>query len=177
MEGRPTREVALPARGLGELRRALRDEVGPLATVRGLHAAGFSAGDGLFQAFTRTLDGPAVEMAHDELWERVSRFFQQKGWGSLQHRQPHPGIGVLESPDWAEAEAGTENQPSCSFATGLLSGFLSQLAGGDVAVIEVGCASRGDRACTFAFGSEAAVHGLYGHLVEGAAFEAALEQL
>lgn len=177
MEGRPPREIALPARGLGELRRALREQVGPLAAVHGLHAAGFSAGEGLFQAFGRSLDAPAGELANEELWDRISRFFQQKGWGTLFHRQPHPGIGVVESPDWAEAEPGTESQPSCSFATGLLSGFLSRLAGGDVAVIEVGCASRGDASCTFAFGSESTVHALYGHLLEGAGLEAALERL
>lgn len=159
------------------MRRALRDQVGPLAAVHGLHAAGFAAGHELFESFVQTLEAPAGEMGRDELWEKISRFFQRKGWGSLRHHQPHPGIGVLDSADWAEAEANTESQPACSFATGLLSGFLSPLAGGDVAVIEVGCASRGDPSCSFAFGSEAAVHDLYGHLLEGAAFEAALERL
>lgn len=177
MEVRPLREVALPSRGFTELRRSLRDEVGPLAAVHGLHAAGFGVGEDLFGAFVRSLDRPLREVPESELWDRLSRFFQQKGWGTLRHRPLHTGVGILESPDWAEAERGTESQPSCAFSTGVLSNFLTLAAGGPVAVLEVGCASRGDDVCSFAFGSETAIHELYGHLLEGVGLDDALARL
>lgn len=177
MEVRPLREVALPAKGFAELRRSLRDEVGALAAVHGLHAAGFSAGEDLFHGFARTLDTAVRGVPEDELWERVARFFKQKGWGTLRHRSLHPGIGILESADWAEAVPGAESQPSCAFTTGVLSNFLTLAAGGPVAVLEVTCSSRGDDLCGFAFGSEAAVHELYGHLLEGASLDDALARL
>jgi hypothetical protein len=46
-----------------------------------------------------------------------------------------------------------------------------------VAVLEVACRSRGSDACQFVFGSEAAIHELYGRLMEDADLEAALASL
>jgi len=177
MDARAAREVALPAKGLSRLRRSLREEMGPLAAVHGLHAAGYGAGEDMFDAFTLSLEAPPTELPEAALWERLSRFFQQKGWGTLRHHALHSGVGVLESVDWAEAERDTESQPSCAFTTGLLSSFLTLVAGGPVAVLEVGCASRGDSACRFAFGSESAIHQLYAHLLEGAELDDALARL
>lgn len=177
MEARPPREVALPAQGFARLRHALRDEVGPLAAVHGLHAAGYGVGEAFFALFTRTLEADPGQVPEEELWGRLSRFFQQKGWGTLQHRAAHPGVGLLETFDWAEVERETETQPACAFTAGLLSSFLTGLAGGPVAVLEVACASRGDDGCVFAFGSETAIHELYGHLLEGAALDDALALL
>ena len=51
------------------------------------------------------------------------------------------------------------------------------MAGGPVAVLEVTCRTRGDDACAFAFGSEGAVHELYGKLLEGADLDGALDAL
>ncbi|UCC25197.1 MAG: hypothetical protein JSU98_15960 [Gemmatimonadales bacterium] len=177
MEVRPLREVALPAKGFAELRRSLRDEVGALAAVHGLHAAGFGVGEDLFRAFQRTADRPVRELPEEDLWDRLARFFAQKGWGTLRQRSLHPGIGILESQDWAESVPGTESQPSCAFTTGVLSNFLTLAAGGPVAVLEVTCTSRGDDACGFAFGSEVVVHELYGHLLEGVGLDDALARL
>lgn len=181
MEVRPPREVALPARALSRLRASLGDEVGPLAAVHGLHAAGYAAGEELFDGFARSLDRPIRDLAEGELWERLERFFRQKGWGTLRHRPLHPGIGGLEAADWAEVEpdAGSAPgaEPSCAFTTGMLSAFLSRVAEGAVAVLEVSCASAGDGACLFAFGSESAVHLLHAELLEGAGVEDALARL
>lgn len=177
MEGRPSREVALPARGLTGLRRSLREEVGPLASVHGLHAAGYAAGEDLYEAFSRGRDREVHQMASRDFWEELARFFQRKGWGALEHRTPHPGIGLLMGRDWAEAEPESESQPSCAFSAGLLSHFLTLAAGGPVAVLEVECLSRGDQACSFAFGSERAVHDLYGQLLEGLSLDDALARL
>ena len=59
----------------------------------------------------------------------------------------------------------------------LLSHFLTLAAGGPVAVLEVSCLSRNDDGCTFAFGSEDAVHRLHRHLVEGLSLDEALARL
>jgi hypothetical protein len=177
MQARPLREVALPALGLSKIRLALREEVGPVAAVHALHSAGFAAGAELFQEFQRTLQAELGELPEPVLWERLAAFFRQRGWGSLGHRRVHPGVGLLESPDWAEAVPHTEEQPQCAFSTGLLSNFLTLLAGSPVAVLEVRCRSRGDDACSLAFGSEATIQRLYERLLEGDTLDEALQQL
>ena len=169
------REVAFPARALLHIRRALREETDPLATVHALHAAGYGCGEDIFGQFSR--GAVLTEVDHQSFWAGVSTFFQSRGWGRLTHSAPHPGIGVLESRDWAEAEGGEESQPSCAFTAGMLSNFLSMAAGGGVAVLETTCRARGDDSCSFAFGSEDAIHSLYGHLLDGRTVPEALEQL
>ena len=46
-----------------------------------------------------------------------------------------------------------------------------------MAVLEVECRGRGGPSCSFAFGSESAVHELYGHLVDGGNLDGALSAL
>lgn len=177
MDSRAPREVALPARGLVRLRMSLRDEVGQLASVHSLHAAGYGSGEDLFDAFARELDGSPGSIPAPDLWARIARFFAARGWGTLRHGELHPGVGELRAENWAEAVPDSESQPSCAFTTGLLSSFLTRLAGDSVAVLEVRCASRGDGHCAFAFGAETTIHDLYGLLLEGASLPDALEQL
>lgn len=177
MESRPTREVALPARGLTEIRRSLREEVGALASVHALHAAGYAAGEELFRSFARGHEDDLHQMEGAAFWSALSRFFSSRGWGQLGHEQAHPGVGLLRSEDWAEAESDSENQPSCAFSAGLLSHFLTLAAGGPIAVLEVECVSGGSGCCTFAFGSEGAIHELYGHLLEGTSVGDALARV
>jgi hypothetical protein len=55
-----------------------------------------------------------------------------------------------------------------------MSGLLSQIAGGPVAVLEVSCRTRGDDACRFGFGSERAITDLHGLLLDGADLDSAL---
>lgn len=174
---RSSREVAIPAEALAQLRTALRGEAGDLPTVHALHAAGFEAGGRLFEAFVASLDGGLDGLPQDQFWGRVGAFFRDRGWGSLEHETPHPAIGFLHAPDWAEASPGDEDQPSCAFGSGMLSQFLSRIAGGPVAVLETSCRSAGARGCTFAFGSEDAIHAFYGHLVEGRTVADALSRL
>jgi hypothetical protein len=46
-----------------------------------------------------------------------------------------------------------------------------------VAVLEVDCRARGADRCCFAFGSEVAIHDLYGHLLDGSDLDDALAAL
>ena len=180
MEGsdRSTRDVAIPAVGLASLREALRREAGPLPAIHALHAAGFGAGQALWDSLRR---GPGRELLGlDEagFWTKLAAVLGRRGWGNLTHRDAHPGVGLLSSTDWAEAQgASGERQPSCTFSSGMLSALLSGVAGGPVAVLEVTCRTRGDDRCTFAFGSAATVHDLYGLLLDGQDLDSALGAL
>lgn len=171
---RSRRDLLLPAAALTALRRGLRAEAGPLVAAHALHAAGFVAGDSLFEGFAESLNRPVGELGARRFWAQLSEFLSRRGWGSLAHREVSPALGTVSSADGAEAEgAGEERQPSCHFTMGLLANLLGRAAGGAVSVLEVRCRGRGDAECCFAFGSEAAVHALYGKLLDGEVFEEA----
>jgi hypothetical protein len=172
------REIAIPAFVFDSLREELEKEAGTLQTVRALHSAGYRAGLAAAASVDQEAGGDSFSQSPDRFWSGLSGFFAKRGWGALRHSTPHQAIGVLTSPDWAEASS-DDPQPdgSCSFSTGFLSGLLSQLAGGPVAVLEVSCRTRGDGTCEFAFGSETAIHDLYGTMLDGGDFQSALEAL
>jgi hypothetical protein len=173
-KGSAPREIAVPVSVFGSLRTELAKEAGTLPTVHALHSAGYRAGT---DAAT-TLAGGTPTLGQDLFWARLADFFAKRGWGTLQHHSPHAAVGILSSPDWAEAGDGNvDPDASCCFSTGFLSGLLSELADGPVAVLEVGCRTRGEDACRFAFGSEAAIHDLYGRLLDGVDLDGALAAL
>ena len=173
-----TRYVSIPAVGLTELRRRLQREAGALATIRALHAAGYRAGQALWESLSRgSAREPLTELDGRAFWERLSAVLGGRGWGSFTHRTVHPGIGLLESRDWAEADAHDTEQSSCSLSTGLMAGLLTGAAAGPIAVLETSCRTRGDERCTFAFGATQTVHDLYGLLLDGHSLESALSCL
>ncbi len=172
------REVALPASCFTALRRSLTEEAGSLTATHVLHAAGFQAGEALYETFSAGLNAPASSLSEGAFWESLSTFLLRRGWGSLAMEKIHPAIGLLKSRDWAEADPeAEESQPTCSFGAGFLSTLLTHVAGGPVAVLHVSCRSRGDEECGFAFGSESAIHLLYGRLLDGQGLEEALSGL
>lgn len=172
------REVAVPISLLTSLRDELEEEVGTLPTVRALHKAGYQAGLHAAAQLHQEAGGDAFHVDRDAFWIHLHGYFAKRGWGALGHRAVHDAIGLLSSADWAEATLGDPDPDgSCCFSTGFLSGLLSQIAGGPVAVLEVGCRTRGGSSCDFAFGSEGAIHELYGQLLEGTDLEGALAAL
>lgn len=171
------REIAVPVSIFGSLRGELEKEAGTLPTVHALHNAGFRAGSAAAATLGGNGEDPAT-LPQGAFWSRVSDFFSKRGWGTLRHDAAHEGVGLLFSSDWAEAsEQVVEADASCCFSTGFLSGLLTELAGGPVAVLEVGCRTRGAEACRFAFGAEEVIHDLYGRLLNGSDFDAALAEL
>lgn len=149
-----------------------------MVATRVMQAAGYEAGEELHEALAAAGGRSPGGLGRSEFWTRLGDFLRTRGWGSLRMEQIHAGIGILTSPDWAEAaDATDETQPSCPFSSGLLSGLLSRTAGGPVAVLQVACTSRGDEACTFAFGSEAAIDALYRLMLDGVDLSAALDRL
>jgi hypothetical protein len=172
------REIAVPVSLFESLRGELASEAGTLQTVRAMHHAGYHSGLAAAALVDLEAGGRSFSLGQAAFWTRLTKYFAKRGWGTLRHSAPHPAIGMLTSADWAEARLDdVDPDASCSFSSGFLSGLLSQLAGGPVAVLEVGCRSRGDTSCDFAFGSETAIHELYGHLLDGRAFDASLMAL
>jgi predicted hydrocarbon binding protein len=172
------REVALPVAVFDALRDAIETEMGTLEAVSALHQAGYAAGRYAALTLNRDSGGDALQLSSSGFWTQLSAYFDKRGWGSLAHRSAHPAIGILSSPEWAEASPSENGAESgCAVSAGFLSGLLSQLAGGAVGVLEVRCRGRGDDACEFAFGSETAIHDLYGRMLEGDDLDRALEAL
>jgi hypothetical protein len=172
------REVAVPVAVFDALRDAIESEIGTLETVSALHHAGYAAGRFAALTLNRDSGGDALKLSSAGFWTQLSNYFDKRGWGSLAHRTPHPAIGILSSTEWAEASTKADTDESgCAVSAGFLSGLLSQLAGGAVGVLEVRCRGRGDDACEFAFGSETAIHDLYGRMLDGDDVDQALEAL
>jgi len=176
----PTHEVVVPAGVFALLRGELGREVGTLPSVRAMHHAGYQTGSVAGEAFLRSRPDAPEALDQRVFWGDVARYCRDRGWGTLTHESPHPGFGILRSTDWSEA-SGTESpddpEGSCAFTTGYLTGFLSACARAPLAVLEVTCRSRGDDACRFAFGSEEAVHELYGRMLNGLPLSDALSEL
>lgn len=176
--GGPAREIALPLAAFNALRSEILEHAGMLGTVRALHQAGYQAGLSAATAVHQGAGGDSFRLSEPGFWSNLADYFTRRGWGTLSHESLHPAVGMLTTKDWAEANPDdAEPEASCSFSAGFLSGLLSQLAGGPVAVLEVDCRTRGDGRCAFAFGSEGAIHELYGAMVDGADLQAALEAL
>lgn len=173
----PFAEIVVPASLFGELRVALEKEAGPLPAVHALHAAGYSAGVAAVAALGAGGGEDVMALPQDVFWARISDFFARRGWGSLVHEAAHEAVGLLTSEDWAEGSGPRGDDASCSFTTGFLSGMLTTVAGGPVAVLEIGCRARGDGRCSFAFGSALAIHDLYGKLLQGSDVPGALASL
>jgi hypothetical protein len=171
------REVAVPAAAFAALAHAFSEQGGALAAIHGLHAGGYGAGDLFYERLMQGFSGKLGGVDEREFWRSLSRFLAKKGWGTLAHRAPHPGVGLLVSRDWAEADGGGGRQPSCAFSVGLLSHLLTRAAGAPIAVLEVSCRAAGDDACAFAFGSEATIDELYGLLLDGKGIEQAFAEL
>ena len=172
------REIAVPASVFESLRGELQKEVGATQTVRALHYAGYHAGLSAAATMDAESNGRTRSLSERGFWDRLESYFSSRGWGNLGHRSAHPGVGMLSSPDWAESDRDElDAAGSCSFSAGFLSGVLTKVAGGPIAVLEVGCRSRGASRCDFAFGSETAIQQLYGRMVRGEDLDTALSNL
>lgn len=173
----PVSEILVPATLFGDLRAALENEAGSLVAVHALHAAGYANGVAAAAAVRNAPDEDLMALPQDVFWNRVTSFLARRGWGNLTREDSHEAVGLLTSPDWAEGTGPAGDDASCSFSAGFFSGLLTTLAGGPVAVLEITCRARGDERCSFAFGNAAAIHGLYGKLVEGSDLPSALASL
>jgi predicted hydrocarbon binding protein len=171
-------ELALPAAALGALRNALTASVGAEAAADALRAAGHAAGDAFYRILAAGDDDAVAGLGADRFWARLALLFSARGWGQLSFDEAHPGVGSLHATDWAEAAGdGDAAAASCHLTTGLLANLLGQVAGSEVAVLEVECRARGDQRCRFLFGGTEAVYAVYDRLSAGDAPDAALARI
>lgn len=176
------RLVRWPTHSWTAVHEVLEAELGMMEGARLAREVGFAQGSALHELFRNWLaaesqGAAAAELETDVFWERVADFAEYLGLGRLQVDLGHPGMAMLSSNDWFEAARSGLEQPSCHLTTGLLAAFLHEIAGQDLAVMEVECRSSGGRDCTFVVGSESTLEALHLRMVAGAEFPGALAAL
>ena len=168
------REIAIPASAFATVRRALEAELGADGAADVLRQSGHAAGDAMASFF----DEDTADRGAADCWRRLAELLAARGWGSLEHSDPNPGIGALDSPDWAEADpAAGAARPSCFFTTGLFANLLGRFAGDTVGVLEVECRSRGDLRCRFLFGAPSALERIDDAVAAGRGADAAIAEM
>jgi predicted hydrocarbon binding protein len=150
------------------------------AAASSLYEAGYAGGGALHDAFVRWCRSKklpiAENMATSEFALHASAFFSELGMGALEVGTLHDAAVTLDSTNWAEAEPSTGMQfPGCYLSSGMLTEFLSRLAGSPVTVIEVECRSMGAKRCRFLVGSAETIQQVYEGITQGTAYEVVLQ--
>lgn len=166
--------VKIGKRALHQLRVALERETGPQATLV-LREAGFAGGEALYHAFTQWTNeryglGSPQDLDVKFLTEALSGFFKDSGWGDVATTNLSSSIMAFDSPDWAEAESGSAEYPSCHFSTGMLADFFTRIAGTQMAVMEVECRSHGDPHCRYLVGGPDALTYVFERMSQGVGY-------
>jgi predicted hydrocarbon binding protein len=150
------------------LERTLGDQAAPV-----LQEVGYTSGPEVYRAFTAWLrtradvpDPSDLDAAF--LGAMLSEFFHEAGWGTLTiERLGHAALAI-DTVEWAEARPGAAAPaPSCHLTTGLLSAFMTELAGDVMAVMQVECLTCGDDRCRFLVGSPATLQQVFEAMTEG----------
>jgi predicted hydrocarbon binding protein len=150
------------------LERTLGDQAAPL-----LQEVGYASGPEIYQSFkswlyTRADVADPSELEASLLSSTLSEFFQEKGWGTVTIEQLGDAILAIDTADWAEAGTDTSaTTPWCHLTTGLFAAFMTELAGGVMAVMQVECLACGDDRCRFLAGSPTALHRVFEAMMEG----------
>lgn len=169
--------ISIPAASLHALRRALKSagqDAGEL-----LQNAGAAAGPTMFTAFGEWLhtergvdDVGHLDQAHFD--EALSAFFGHLGWGTVTVTPLGGGFLAIDSMDWAEAEVGGSEWPTCHFSAGMLPAFLGRVTGHALGALETECRSSGDATCKFVVGAPENLKVLYGRITAGTSLEEAV---
>ncbi len=168
--------VQIPAGMISSMRRALAGDREPLEAVNLLRQVGYEAGEQVHAALAGRLaadGGDPREMDADRFWQGVSDYFEGIGWGRVEHRRLHPGVGALDLVDWLEA--GSDGGPAgCHLSTGFFTDLLGRVAGAGVVVMEVPAEPGRSR---LLFGSGETLGEVYQSLASGASLDEALGRL
>ena len=173
--------IAFPRASLGALRTALiRDTGGAFATF--LQEAGYAGGDAIFASFRGWLAdrgaGTPEAMGVELFQAQAAEYFREMGWGSMEITPLHDVVAIVESTDWAEADAnGGLPYPACHYSTGLFADFFGRTAEAPLAVLEVECRSSGSHRCRFLVGSAEVMGHLYDRMAAGASYDEAAAEL
>ncbi|MGH7582214.1 MAG: V4R domain-containing protein [Gemmatimonadales bacterium] len=145
---------------------------GPGMAADILEEAGFASGEQLAASWrARIEERTGIDDAGrlDAAWfgPLFDEMCRGLGWGTIAV-VPVGGRALLfSSADWAEAQPGSGDQPSCYFTCGCLAAFLSNQAGASLGVGEVECRSKGDRQCRFLAGSAETLATVYDLITAG----------
>ncbi|HET6762582.1 MAG TPA: hypothetical protein VFH27_02895 [Longimicrobiaceae bacterium] len=174
-----SRFLHVPADLLSSVRRALVNDREPLEAVTLLREVGYEVGGSVYGDLWDHVShdnggAHALSVPAERFWESASGYFQGLGWGTLEHSQPHPGIGAVDLVDWMEAGS-DGGPPGCHISTGLFTDLLMRLADGEpVVVMEVPAGSGRSR---LLFGSQEALGAVYAALQGGATPDQAIASL
>jgi predicted hydrocarbon binding protein len=170
--------VALPRAALAALRTALVANGGPYAATA-LQEAGYAGGEALFAAFSAWLREresadvgalPVVRFA-----DRAGEYFRACGWGSLAVGTLGDALVTLDSDDWWEDDpAADTGAPGSPLSIGLFASFFSQLAGEQLAVLQVESRAAGGHRARFLIGGADVMDHVYDQLRQGAPYEDAI---
>ncbi len=170
--------LALTRASLIALRAALLRDGGPGAAVY-LQEAGYAGGDAMWDAFCRWLaertDIAPEALDVDAFEHRVTEFFSDAGWGSLEIGSIGDAVATLDSADWGEANAEAQlDHPGCHLTTGMFADLFGRVAGATVAVLEVECRSAGAERCRFLVANPELLEQVYEEMTNGARYEDAI---
>ncbi len=167
--------IRIPAATLSALHAVLLRERGALEAAHLLRDVGLASGEGFYALLSASLAGPdeaADPAALDPtgFWARLSKMFEDLGWGRLHHEQIGEGVFSLFATDWIEARGGAGG---CHLTAGLLADLLHRVAGFDLAVLEVDD-GRVD-GCRFVVGSPQTLGAIFDRIQEGAHYREAVQ--
>jgi hypothetical protein len=173
------RFLQVPAELLSSVRRALTGDRDPLEAVTLLREVGYDVGQSVFGPMCDHVsrdnggaDARSVDV--DRFWESASGYFEELGWGRVEHSRPHPGVGALDLVDWMEQDSGG-GPPGCHVSTGLFTDLLVRLAdGAPVVVMEVPAGAGRTR---LLFGNQDTLGAVYAAIQAGATPNEAVARL
>lgn len=170
-------DVILPSGGLAELRRAI-EETASQGAVRTLREAGRRLAADAALAIADRSGAALPALPPSAFFAELDRYFDEAGWGRIEHEVVNEGIGAVVATGWAESDP-TEGRaaPGCHMSTGLFAELLSRAGGRPVAVMEVGCRSQGEEECRFLFGSPTTLLLVHRKLAQAGNLEEVLSSL
>lgn len=142
--------------------------------VAALRESGRVAGIKLFETLGPRAEGLAV----DDFWDAFDRKIRDLNLGFVHFEPIDEGVAALawyRLPETGVDAGVHRSTEGCHLATGLLGGVLSRAANRPIAVLEVGCGSRGSEACWFLIGSEPRLTEIHQRLSSGEALRTILE--
>lgn len=171
------RFVHVPAELFSSVRRALVRDREPLEAVTLLREVGFELGSAVDSGLRQHVSGGGgvdpYALEPDRFWRSASGYFQELGWGRLEHQRVHPGVGALDLVEWIEN--GADGGPQGShISTGIFTDLLGRIAGGAVVVMEVPVDAGRTR---LLFGAGETLGAVYQSLSTGASLDQALASL
>lgn len=169
--------VRMPATTLAEVHRVLSSELEPSQLPNVLRRIGMETGGTLHGLFKERISGGGGDLGSDAFWSSLDTFFQDLGWGALEHERLHPGVISVASTDWFESSEHESGNPSCHFTVGVLGELFRQFASLEVAVMEVGCRSTGAKECRFLIGGPEALESVFQRITEGSHYREAVAGL